>query len=148
MNNETQNQLTAFAMKRTSLFCYGCYKEALSGKCAHCGSDDLMRLFPGVGCEYGTDWVIEHILKEQLEPVNLSDAFEDSVRQCYPETVTVGWMTLDTVDTMKAVDPVSWSCAQSEREACEADEGIIISFDHGLTYYYTQDVEGLLGSET
>lgn len=54
-----------------------------------------MRLLPGVGCEYGTDWIIKHILKTELEAVDLEEAFEESIRQCYPEETKVGWMTFD-----------------------------------------------------
>jgi len=57
-------------------------------------------------------------------------------------------MTLDTVSVMKDQDPVSWSCAQSEWESQEADEGIIISFDNGSTYYRRDDVERLIESES
>ncbi len=52
-------------------------------------------------------------------------------------------MTLDTISVMKDMDPVSWNVAKSEWESQEADEGTIISFDNGGTYYWTSDVEAL-----
>ncbi len=97
MNNEIFEQLNKLAIKRSIPFCYGCYKEAQNGRCKVCGSDDLMRLVPGVGCEYGTDWVIKHILETELTAVDLEEEFEESIRQCYPEETQVGWMTFDTV---------------------------------------------------
>ena len=53
MNTEIQEQLNQLALKRSIPFCYGCYREAPKDKCLYCGSDDFMRLLPGVGCEYG-----------------------------------------------------------------------------------------------
>lgn len=144
MNTEIQKQLHELALKKSKPFCYHCYKVATTGRCSSCSSDDLMRLLPEVGCEYGTEWIIEHILKEELTPVDLDETFEESVRQCYPETVQVGWMNLDTVHVMKDQDPTSWRIAQSEWEAQETDEDNIVSFDGGSTYYWVTDVEGLL----
>ena len=109
--------------------------------------NDLMRLLPEVGCEYGTDWIIKSILEAELTPVDLDEEFEEHIRQCYPETTQVGWMNLDTVSVMKDQDPVSWSCAQSEWESQEADEGTIISFDNGSTYYRHDEIQNLVESE-
>lgn len=144
MNDEIQKQLQQLALKRSIPFCYGCYKEALTGRCESCGSDDLMRLVPEVGCEYGTDWIIRHILETELEPVNLEEAFEESIRQCYPEETKVGWMTFDTVTLMKEHDPVGWRCALSDYESQEESEGNIISADGGSTYYSKQEISLLL----
>ncbi len=119
---ETLEQLQQLALKRSKPFCYSCYKDAPSGRCTKCGSDDLMRLLPEVGCEYGTDWIIEHILKNEIEPVDMDQAFEDFVRECYPETTKVGWMEFDTVTLMKEMDPVSWRCAQSDWESEQTEE--------------------------
>jgi hypothetical protein len=73
MKTEIETKLEELAFKRTIPFCYGCYTEAPSGRCKTCGSDDLMRLMPSVGVEYGTDWVIKQILLEELTPVNVKD---------------------------------------------------------------------------
>lgn len=100
-----------------------------------------MRLVPGVGCEYGTDWVIKYILETELTAVDLEEEFEESIRQCYPEEIHVGWMTFDTVTLMKENDPISWQCALSEYESQEESEGKIISFDSGATYYLTGDLK-------
>lgn len=144
MNNEILEQLKELALNRSIPFCYSCYKEAPTGCCKSCGSDDLMRLIPEVGCEYGTDWVIKHILETELIAVDLEVEFEESVRQCYPEETQVGWMTFDTVILMKENDPVSWQCALSEYESQEESEGNIISFDGGSTYYQSSEIEQLI----
>lgn len=144
MNKEILEKLNELAFKRSIPFCYGCYKDAPKGHCEHCGSDDLMRLIPSVGCEYGTDWVIKHILETELDAVDIEEAFEQSVRECYPETTKVGWCEFDTVTLLKEQDPVSWRCAMSDYESAEADEERIISFDGGRNYFNVFDVEVLL----
>ncbi|OYZ24296.1 MAG: hypothetical protein B7Y39_01185 [Bdellovibrio sp. 28-41-41] len=146
MNNEIFEQLKELAFKRSIPFCYSCYKEAPTGLCKVCGSDDLMRLVPGVGCEYGTDWVIKHILETELTAVDLEEEFEESIRQCYPEETQVGWMTFDTLKLMKENDPVGWHCALADYESQEESEGNIISLDGGSTFYKVHCIETLLFS--
>jgi hypothetical protein len=147
MKTEIQVKLEKLAYECSIPFCYSDYIECSTGTCPKCGSDDLMRLVRGVGCEYGVGWVIEHILESELEPADLEEAFEESVRQCYAETTKVGWMEFDTVSLMKDQDIVSWNCAQSEWESQEADDGNIISFDNGSTYYWPCDLERLSANE-
>lgn len=50
---EIQNNLEKIAYAKTIPFCYMCYIEAPTGRCTKCHSDDLMRLLPEYGCEYG-----------------------------------------------------------------------------------------------
>jgi hypothetical protein len=140
---EILEQLKQLALKRSQPFCYSCYEVAPSGHCKKCGSDDLMRLLPEVGCEYGTDWIVEHILKSELEPIDMDQAFEDFVRECYPETTKVGWMESDTVTLMKEMDPISWKCAQSDWECSEIhDHDQYTQFHQGPTYL-TADLKHL-----
>ncbi len=144
MQIEIKKQLEELAYKRSTPFCYSDYIECPTGRCTKCGSDDLMRLVPGVGCEWGIDWVVQHILETELEPVDLGELFEESVRQIYPETTKVGWMEFDTVTLMKENDPVGWRCALADYESEEASEGTILSFDNGSTYYSSQSIENLI----
>lgn len=147
MKSEIQSQLEQLALKRTTPFCYGCYVLAPKGVCPECHSDDLMRHLEGVGCEWGVNWVIKHILEEELTPVDVEEAFEDMLRSCYPEETEVGWMKLDTIQLLKDGDPVSWRCALGDYESEEESAGTIMSFDNGSTYYRTSDVEELLSQE-
>lgn len=103
-----------------------------------------MRELEGVGVEWGTEWVIKYILKEELTPVDTDEAFEESVRSCYPETIQAGWMTLDTVTVMKSSDPISWDIARGEWEAQEVEDGGLVTFDNGSTYYWLSDLESLI----
>jgi len=141
--SEIPQLLSKFAYKRSIPFCYSCYKEAPTGKCSCCFSDDLMRLLPGIGYEYGIDWVIKEPIQERLTKVSTSDEFEEEIRRIYPETTQVGWLTLDTIDVIKTLDPVSWSLAQSEWIDNALEEGVI-TFDNGNEYYRSSEVEYLM----
>ena len=142
--SEIQKKLEQLALNRTTPFCYSCYEDAPTGICKRCGSDDLMRKLNGVGVEWGTDWVIQHILESELSAVDLDEEFENFMREVYPETTTIGFLDYDTVSAMKELDPIAWRCAQSDWESTESDEGLIMSFDHGSTYYRTSDIEDLI----
>ena len=104
MNQEIKENLNQLALNRTTAFCYGCYIDAKGGVCTRCGSDDLMRKLPGVGVEYGTDWVITHILETELSPIDSDRLFEDHIRGRYPETNKVGFMIFDTAHAMKLLN--------------------------------------------
>ena len=136
MKSEIQQKLEQLAYERTTPFCYGCHLKAPKGVCPQCHSDDLMRHLDGVGVEWGNDWVIKHILQEELTSVDTDEFFEESVRQCYPEEVTVGWITVDTVEVLKSQDPTSWRIARDEYidELVAIEE--IISYDDGITFYW------------
>ena len=144
MKTEIQQKLEKLAYEKTVPFCYSDYIECPTGRCPKCGSDDLQRLYRGVGNEYGVDWVIEHILKETLTPVDTEQAFEDSMHELYNGVTILGFMTVDTVDAMKRLDPIAWDLACRENtDILESDE-LITSFDNGSTYYWTHELESLL----
>lgn len=150
MNNldaKLQDRLTKLAYKLTVPFCLGCYAEARAGRCSLCFSDDLARLRIGDSVGWGVDWVIESLIRENLKPVDLAEAFEESVREIYPESVRAAWMELDVVTVCKEVDPVSWDLALSEYVGQEESEGLIVSFDHGATHFYASDIERYLDEE-
>ena len=140
MKDQLIERLDKIAFKVTKPFCYGCYSEAPTGRCSACGSDDLMRLLPGVGCEYGTDWVIRELVRE-IEPVDTNERFEESMRECYPETTQIGWLKYDTVSAMKELDPVWWDMAKSEWIDNEESEDMLMTFNFGYSYYAVSDVE-------
>lgn len=141
MNQELKSRLEQLAWKISIPFCYGCYKKAPSGVCQTCFSDDLMRLVEGVGCEYGIEWVIEHLVRENVQSLDTETAFEESIAECYPETVKIGWIEHDTISAIKALDPISWDLAKSEWIDSEDQDEQIVTFDNGSTYYWVNDVE-------
>lgn len=144
MKTEILAKLEQLAFDRTTPFCYGCYIKAPKGVCTQCHSDDLMRHLEGVGVEWGTDWVIKHILSEELTSVDTDEAFEESIRGCYPEETVVGWLKVDTAFAIKELDPISWRIAKSEWEDQEVEDGGLITIDNGSTYYWLSDVETLI----
>ena len=145
---ELMESLKKIAHRQSEAFCYGCYQEAPSGRCTNCQSDDLMRLLPEVGCEYGYEWIIKHLIEANLVPADLDEAFESSIESCYPETTQLGWMEVSTVQAMKDYDRVSWDLAKSEWISAEEDEGHLISFDGSATYYWPHDLEHMLETES
>ena len=138
------NQLTALAFQESIPFCYGCYINAPTGRCDNCGSDDLMRLIEGVGCEYGTEWVIGELLRKHLEPVNEKEAFEQMIEDCYSVETKVGWLELDTIDTIKTMCPCDWELAKDDYIYSLQEDEEILSFDNEKTYFWTSDIEQLI----
>jgi phage terminase large subunit-like protein len=103
--------------------------------------------YPGCGVEYGTEWIIREILREHLSPANTLEAFEQSVADCYPETVKIGWIEYDTVSALKELDPVSWDLAHSEFVDNEFSDGNLVTFDDGACYYWSHEVEKLISEQ-
>lgn len=144
MKTEIIKKLKKLALARTTPFCYSCYIKAPAGTCPNCHSDDLMRHLDSVGVEYGTEWVIKHILETELTPIDIDEVFEESIRSIYPEASQIGWMTFNTVDLMKSQDPISWKIARDEYiDSLQSDEEII-NFDNGSNYYWHHELESIL----
>lgn len=143
MNSDFQEKLEKLARSRTIPFCYHCYSRAPSGRCEKCLSDDLMVELPESGVEYGLEWVIEEVLEGELDAVNTDEAFEESIRECYAETVSVLWMNLDAVSVAKEMDPISWNIAKSEWIDQEIEAGNLIAIGGGEKYFWSHDVERL-----
>ena len=137
-------KLNKIANFKTIPFCYMCYKEAPKGICKSCHSDDLMRLLPDFGCEYGTDWVISELIDENLTPVNESELFEQMIDDCYGEEVQVGFLKLSTSQVMKDQDPIAWDIAQGEYIDGLVQDEELISFDNGSNYFWKCDVENYI----
>ena len=136
--------LKQIAIRKSIPFCYGCYTRAPSGRCTQCHSDDLMYELPGVGVEYGADWLVREILREHLTPANTPEAFEQSVTECYPETVKIGWIEYDTVSALKELDPVSWNMAHGEWVESQVSDENLITFDNGSCHYWVSEIEHLI----
>ena len=148
LSQDLQDSLNRIACQQTIPFCYQCYKEAPTGTCPFCFSDDLMRLLPEVGCEYGTDWVIEHLISENLTSADTAETFEQSIRGSYDETIKIGWIEYDVVNAIKELDPISWELAESEWIDNEVSEGNLVTFNNGGRYYWLHDVEDFINEMT
>ena len=90
---------------------------------------------------------IEHILETELTPINADEIFEELIRDIYPETTTIGYLSYDTATALRELDPVAWDIARSEHmDTLESDEQIM-SFDGGRTYFWTHELEQLIEGE-
>ena len=138
MNSDLKDKLQALAFDVTDSFCYGCYKVVEDDYCPCCGSDDFMRHLEGVGVEYGTDWVIEHLIKEHCEAIDAEEQFEEMLNECY-EPVKVGFCEWDAGHVMKELDPVSFRCGVSDYLA---DEEQFVEVDG--EYFNISDIENMI----
>lgn len=136
--------LEKLALARTTPFCYSCYTEAPTGHCPKCGSDDMMRLMQGVGCEYGTEWVVKEIVRQECTPIDVKTAFQLFMEELYPEPVRVGFMEFDATDVMRELDPIAYSIAESEWVDSEEADDRMISFDLGSTWYDVDAIAEML----
>ncbi len=147
MKTEIQEKLETFARKRTIPYCSSDHIECPTGRCPKCFSDDLMTLHRGYGPDWGLETAIREIISEELTPINTDEIFEELIRDIYPETTTIGYLTYDTATALRELDPVAWDLAKSEHiDSLESDEQVI-SLDGGCTHFWTHDLETLLEHE-
>ncbi len=106
-------RLETAAWKVTDNFCYACYKIVEGDQCPQCFSDDFMRHLKGVGVEYGTEWVIEHLVKQHCTAVDGEELFEEILDECYPE-VRIGGCSFSPSDVMKELDPTAFRIGTQE----------------------------------
>ena len=76
-------RLEAAAYKISDNFCYSCYKVVEAEFCPECHSDDFMRHVEGVGVEYGTEWVIDHIIQDRCEAIDDEALLDEMLDACY-----------------------------------------------------------------
>lgn len=140
-----KEQLHKLALQKSKPFCMSCYEliTTESALCKHCGSDDSARITNN-GLDWGTSWIIDDLLAEELEVANLESSFEDMISEVYPEETQVGFCTFNTSDLIKTHDPIAWKIALDEFIDSQAQDEIIFTNDNGGTYYWTKDVESLV----
>ena len=141
LSDDLKNKLQALAFDVTDNFCYGCYKVVKGDHCPSCGSDDFMRYLDGVGVEYGTNWVIEHLIKEHCESIDAEEQFEEVLNECF-ESVKVGSCQWDAGYVMKELDPIAFRCGVSDYLA--DDQFIEIDGE----YYGESDIENMIDELT
>lgn len=139
--HDIQDRLEQAAYKASQPFCYGCYKLAPTGRCKQCGSDDLMRHVEGVGVEYGTDWIISHLIETHCTPVDGDEMFEELLDECYPE-VTVGGCCWSPSQVMKELDPVCFNIGVTENLDSMVEDDQL--YEHDGDYYTLDDIEDML----
>lgn len=140
-NQEIHARLEQAAYAATDNFCYSCYKVVKADHCPTCGSDDFMRHLEGVGVEYGTDWVIEHLIKTNCSAVDGEEMFEELLDECYPE-VKIGYGTYSPSQIMKELDPTAFEIGVKENLDNLAEDGVLYEVDGD--YYRLDDIDEML----
>jgi hypothetical protein len=138
LSDDLRERLDEIAFKVTENFCYGCYHVVKADHCPTCGSDDFMRHLDGVGVEYGTDWVIEHLIREHCDPIDEEEAYEELLDECYPE-VKIGDLTYSAGYVVKNVDPVAFRCGVADMLS---DSETYVEVDG--RYYLVSDIEATI----
>ncbi len=138
LSDDLRERLNELVFSMTDNFCYGCYQVVKDEYCPQCGSDDFMRHLAGVGVEYGTEWVIEHLINEHCEPIDTEETYEDLLDECLPE-VKIGELTYSAGHVLKEVDPVAFRCGVSDMLA---DSETYVEADG--RYYYVSDIENMI----
>ncbi len=134
-------RLESAAYKVSDNFCYGCYKVVDGEFCPTCHSDDFMRHLSGVGVEYGTEWVIAHLIEQHCTAVDGEDLFEEILDECYPE-VTVGCCTFSPSAVMKELDPTAFRIGAQENLDSLAEDSQL--YECNSDYYNTCDIDDML----
>ena len=134
-------RLEQAAFKKTDNFCYSCYKVVNGDRCPDCFTDDFMRHLEGVGVEYGTEWVIDHLIETKLEPVDGEEMFEELLDECYPE-IQIGCCTFSPSEVMKELDPTCFRIGVQEQLDSQAQDGHL--YEHSGDYYRLEDIEDMI----
>jgi hypothetical protein len=138
---EIHARLEQAAYAATDNFCYGCYKVVKEDHCPNCGTDDFMRHLSGVGVEYGTDWVIRHLLQTHCTPVDGDAMYEAFLDECWPE-VKIGCGTYSPSQIIKELDTVAFEIGAKENLDDLAEDGVLYELDGD--YYRIEDIDAML----
>ena len=134
-------RLESAAYKVSDNFCYSCYKVVDGEFCPTCHSDDFMRHLSGVGVEYGTEWVIQHLIEQHCTAVDGENLFEEILDECYPE-VTVGCCTFSPSQVMKELDPTAFRIGAQENLDSLAEDSQL--YECNGDHYNTCDIEEMI----
>ncbi|MBW8016195.1 MAG: hypothetical protein FVQ82_08415 [Planctomycetes bacterium] len=134
-------RLEAAAYKISDNFCYNCYRVEIGGKCIICGSDDFMRHVDGVGAEYGTEWVIDHIIQDRCESVDDEALFDEMLDECYPE-IELGCCSWTPSHVMSELDPTAYRIGVQEHIDSLVEDCQLYESDGD--YYQVFDIEEML----
>ncbi len=128
-----KEQLTERAYEESHPFCYSDYKRVEANedgeyKCPKCDSDDLMRELEGVGVEWGTDWIVEHLVREEGEEVDIAELYRDLLDEIY-EPIKFGELEYTPSMVLESVDTVAFEMGCNEYADSELDEGRLIELN-------------------
>lgn len=121
------------AEEASSPFCYSDYIKVKANAdgvyvCPRCGSDDLMRHVEGVGVEWGFEWVMEHLIRQEGEAIDIKELYSDCLDETH-EPVRFGELEYLPSAVLEAVDPVAFEMGASEYADSEVEDGRLICLD-------------------
>jgi len=87
-----------------------------------------MRELPGVGVEWGYEWVMEHLVKEEGEEVDIADVYRDLLDEIYP-AVKIGELEYSASHVLETVDPVAFNMGANEYADSEVQDGRLIELN-------------------
>ena len=128
-----KEQLTERAYEESHAFCYSDYRRVEANedgeyRCPKCGSDDLMRELEGVGVEWGTDWIIEHLVREEGEEVDIAELYRDLLDEIY-DPIKFGELEYSPSMVLESVDRVAFEMGCDEYADSELDDGRLIELN-------------------
>ncbi len=137
-----KEQLTERAYDESHAFCYSDYRRVEANedgeyRCPKCGSDDLMRELEGVGVEWGTDWIIEHLVREEGEEVDIAELYRDLLDEIY-DPIKFGELEYSPSMVLESVDRVAFEMGCDEYADSELDDGRLIELNG--SYYRTNGI--------
>ena len=134
-------RLESAAYKKSDNFCYSCYKVVDGAFCPTCHSDDFMRHLEGVGVEYGTEWVIEELIKQHCEAIDDEELFDEMMDECYPE-IEIGCCSWTPSHVMSELDPTAYRIGVSEHADSLVQDDQLYECDGA--YYQMFDIEEMI----
>ncbi|MBX9724302.1 MAG: hypothetical protein K2X81_23035 [Candidatus Obscuribacterales bacterium] len=134
---EIKDKLREQAHEMSRPFCYMDYitvplDEDDNAVCPKCGTDDLMRELEGVGVEYGYDWIMEHIVKEEGTAIDADEMYDDLLDECN-EPFKLGDLEYSPSQVLKNVDPTAYEMGKHEYLDSLVEDGQLVCL--GDTYY-------------
>lgn len=140
--DEIKEALTERAYEKSHPFCYNDYMRVEADKggeyrCPKCGSDDLMRELEGVGVEWGTDWIVEHLVSIEGEEVDTEELYRDLLDEIY-EPIKFGDLEYSPSLVLESVDQVAFSMGCDDNADNEVQEGRLIELDG--SYYRMSNI--------
>lgn len=128
-----KEQLRERAYEESHAFCYSDYRRVEANedgeyRCAKCGSDDLMRELEGVGVEWGTDWIVEHLVREEGEEVDIAELYRDLLDEIY-DPIKFGELEYSPSMVLESVDRVAFEMGCDEYADSELDDGRLIELN-------------------
>lgn len=134
---EIKDKLREQAHEMSRPFCYMDYitvplDEDDNAVCPKCGTDDLMRELEGVGVEYGYDWIMEHIVKEEGTAIDGDEMYDDLLDECY-EPFKLGDLEYSPSQVLRDVDPTAYRIGKQDYLDSLVEDGQLVCLDG--TYY-------------